>query len=194
MKFSFKNKFEDKKNNQGFTLVETLVAIGIFASAVTGLITITAAGISNSNFVKNKFTATYLALEGQELVHNLRDSSTNAGESWSTKLDGCIQNTVAEGRGCMIDPFSADGTGLPLVTLCGGECNFLMYDNNSGQFSYNVSNPNALYSIFRRTILIEPVGLIPGKELLVTSRVDWLQGSRSHSVSYSSYLLNWTGN
>ena len=195
MKFNFikKNRLGNGANQKGFTLIETMVAIGIFAASITGLIAITAGGVSNANFVKNKFTAAYLALEGQELVHNIRDSSTNAEGPWVNEaLAMCIESTVQDGRGCMIDAWDTAG-GLPVAVACAEDCDFLNYNEDDGHFSYVVTGGvNSLTSIFRRTIFIEPIGPNPDQELVVTSKVEWMQGTRPHNVTYTSYLLNWT--
>ena len=64
-----------KQKNQGFTLVETLVAISIFTMSILGLMSVLASGISNTNYAQQKMTATYLAQEGIEYVRNKRDTS-----------------------------------------------------------------------------------------------------------------------
>jgi prepilin-type N-terminal cleavage/methylation domain-containing protein len=61
---------------QGFTIVETLVALSIFSVAVIALISVTISGSSGATYVKNKLTASYLAQEGIEMVRNLRDTAS----------------------------------------------------------------------------------------------------------------------
>lgn len=65
---------KNNKLNQGFTLVETLVAISIFTMSILGLISILASGVSNINYAKQKIVAGYLAQEGIEYVRNMRDT------------------------------------------------------------------------------------------------------------------------
>ena len=67
MKSNFKQK------NKAFTLVETLVAISIFSMSILGLMSVLASSISNTNYAKQKITASYLAQEGIECVRNKRD-------------------------------------------------------------------------------------------------------------------------
>jgi Tfp pilus assembly protein PilV len=66
-------KIFQKKNN-GFTLVETLVAVTIFTFAILALMSVLASGISNTNYAKQKMTASYLAQEGVEYLRNIRDT------------------------------------------------------------------------------------------------------------------------
>ncbi len=61
---------------QGFTIVETLVALSIFSVAVIALISVAISGSSGATYVKNKLTASYLAQEGVEMVRNLRDTAS----------------------------------------------------------------------------------------------------------------------
>lgn len=169
-------------------MIETLISLAIFASSITGLIAITSGGISNANFVKNKFTASYLALEGQELVHNLRDTSTNSGGNWTDYFNQCT-DTGGTQQACTIDPW-VDG---PLaVDQCPDidSCRPLTYQNSTGQFSYHtIGGGDYFSSIFTRTITVRNVS---PTELQVVSKVEWLQGTTKHNVSYSSELLNWT--
>lgn len=174
-----------KNTQSGFTLIETLVSIAIFASAITGLIAITAGGIANTNFVKNKFAAGYLALEGAELVHNIRDTSSIAGTDWASMLaPGGILNACTGGEACYIDAWT---TLMPISCSDPDSCPYMNYDADTGKFSYDTTG--VVYSIFKRTISIQTLS---ATEIRVTSRVDWTQGTRPHNVSYSYNLLNWT--
>lgn len=182
-----KKDFINKKF--GFTLIETLVAIGIFAFSITGLIAVTSNGIFNTNFVKNKFTAGYLALEGAELVRNIRDTAAIQNNTWSAMfispnfLRNCVRGSDLES--CTIDtwstsaPSACPSTGCPAMSL----------NQSNGQFSYSPQdNINIFESIFTRTIFIETLS---ANEARVTSTVSWKQGPTPHDVTYSYDLKNW---
>lgn len=73
------------KGDQGFTLVEVLVALSIFSVAVSGVISVAAQGGLTANIVKFKVEATYLADEGIELTRALRDTTVL---DWQTVYPG----------------------------------------------------------------------------------------------------------
>ena len=178
-------------NSKGFTLVETIVAIAIFAFAITGLISITARGVFNTNFVKNKFTASYLALEGAELARNIRDTAALEGSNLSVLIadDSLLGNCVGVG-GCRIDAW-LDTAPVDCAVTDGAVCRNLTYDTSMAKFNYDFpDNVNSYESIFRRTISVVPVTV--GQEIKVVSVVEWIQGSEPHSVTYSYNLTNWT--
>ena len=62
-----------KKQNKGFTLIETLVAVMIFTSSVLALIAIYPL-VYLLLLIKTKISGTYLAQEGIEYIRNMRDS------------------------------------------------------------------------------------------------------------------------
>ncbi len=72
-KFSIYNFQFTKKD--GFTLVETLVAISIFTTSIIVLMSVLGQGISDTGYAKKKIIAAYLAQEGIEYIRNIRDTN-----------------------------------------------------------------------------------------------------------------------
>lgn len=60
---------------QGFTLVETLVAVSIFSMSIVVLMSVLGGGISDTQYAKEKMMAGYLAQEGIEYARNVRDTN-----------------------------------------------------------------------------------------------------------------------
>ena len=75
------NETKDKRNNMstagvfsdGFSLVETLVAIAVLLVAIVGPMTIAAQGLQASFFAREQTTAVYLAQEAVEAIEEIRD-------------------------------------------------------------------------------------------------------------------------
>lgn len=193
------NIFSNNKKsfNAGFTLVETLVAIAIFATSVTALISITARGINDNVFVKNKLIAAHLAEEGVELVRNMRDTSVlpENGVDWTMFLNDvndwvghCYSASSGATDACYID----GAVGQLIVQECNvggadGACPRLGFENSSSRYTYNTIND----SIFTRTITIRPIVVGNTEEVIVNSVVEWSQGSNQYKVSYQYNLFNW---
>ena len=200
MKIKF---FKNRKVN-GYTLVETLVAISIFSVSILGLLVMLSQGIADTGYAKKKMTAAYLAQEGVEYVRNMRDTimiydpSGDPEIGWNelrdTHLDLCKQTD-----GCFFNPADPD-TGLvygnpdrPMLTIaiesCLGPnpdgCPELLYHPDSGKYDYTSPGDT---SGFRRKIRIEQVSV---DELKVTSTVFWTQGSGDYHMDFSENLFKW---
>lgn len=167
-------------------MVETLVAIAIFATSITALISITARGINDNVYVKDKLTASHLAAEGIEFVRNLRDrlvlvDLSSSWESFGANMAPCVND-----GSCYMGWWS-DYSVSPPISCQGsdGSCPVLNYDPDFGLYGYEFITQ----SKFTRTITAEVLG--SGQEMVITSTVSWTHGQRQHSVSYTYNLLNW---
>ncbi len=191
-----------QKNNKirtrGFTLVETLVSLSIFASAIVGMIVITSQGINDTNYAKNKLVAIALSQEGIEIVRNIRDSSllgdtSGTGQGWDDFL-GLISDCTG-GSMCSIDPLYSDTSGLS-ITQCGSDSDCVLYrDSQNGPSYFSPDSTAGGESSYIRTIQINEIEDPVSNEITsveIISTVKWTQGSGGQKeVVSKEYLTNW---
>ena len=183
-------KYTSIQKNKGFTLIETLVAVSIFTLSVVGMLLTLSSGLTDTNYVKQKVTATYLAQEGIEGVRNLRDNYMLFGgaNGWSdfitevTTIKQCDTNggaTVGCGYGDYFLPH-------PLVVCTTTiDCAIKLCGDKYEQGAVCMQD-----SGFTRVITIVP-DPSNNDEIKVTTTVSWVQPSGVQSVSFSENLLNW---
>lgn len=180
-------KHEIKHNkNSGFTIVETLVSLSIFAVSVIGLITVSARGISDSSMAKNRLTATYLAQEGLELMRNKRDTAiiADSANGW-VNFQSSTQDCAPLQGGCDVDPINE------AIYKCNtGSC-IIQADSVTGYYGHG--STNGANSIFKRVITLqEPTewGSNPD-EYQMTVTVTWTQGVSTQSIKLVENIYNW---
>jgi len=171
-----------KKAVQGFTLIETLVAVLLLATAITGPLTIAAKGLSAALIARDQMVAFYLAQDAVEYVRFVRDSNKLADDPWLTNLAACTGTD-----GCTID------TQQGLVTPCSGACALInKYDDGSGQvyFTYALGTPTPQQ--FRRTVVLAPPSTGEVTETVLTVMVSWrAQSGVTRTISVRENLLDW---
>lgn len=179
-------KVNNRESNRGFTLVEALVAIAIFTVSISGLMVVLAAGIYNTNYAKNKITASYLAQEGIEYIRNMRDTyglyTAETRKDWNdfkAKLASCNS-----GNECGIDDSVA-----PIDVK---KCNQL----NKCELFFNIDNGSYNSSVgadsgFVRKIWMETVNPGNQDEVKIYSAVSWTQNFASYNITFSENLFNW---
>ncbi len=110
------------KNNTGFTLLETLVAIAILTVALGAAFGVAQKSLKTSNLAKTQTVAVYLASEGLELVRNVRDNVALYNNANSTQIN-------------WLQPF---------IDKCGGAIDACVYDIDPGSTGLNVTNTGVL--------------------------------------------------
>ncbi|HXK35128.1 MAG TPA: prepilin-type N-terminal cleavage/methylation domain-containing protein [Candidatus Paceibacterota bacterium] len=176
----FKKKFA---SSFGFTLIETLVALAIFSASVVALISVTASGVANTNFAKNKITASYLAQEGVELVRNIRDNAILGSNDWTEFLS----DIGPCGGGCTIDPVDLGVSGCANA----GGCQLFYTSSGNDPGFYRPTISLGEESIFYSLIVVDN-NFSSGAEAKVISTIFWNQGGAQRRVSASENLFNWT--
>lgn len=185
----------DQKNNTGFTLIETLVAVSIFTVSVIALITVLANSISDTNYAKRKLDATYLAQEGIEYARNMRDTyllyppaATVGWDDFKVKLSPC--DTATSGS-CYFDEQALNFTdqSQPIIDVSVNACPLsvcpnLLYNSVTGKYNYSTG----VDSGFQRKLYITNIN---NNEIQIVSTVSFLENNNTYEVKLSENLFNW---
>lgn len=169
---------------QGFTLIEALVAVVIFSIALVSLITMTSKGIAGTTAASNQVVAQFLAQEGLEAVRAQRDSNV-INPSITNWLDGIGNCSPSSNSMCDID-YQADFKLAQCTQNIIGQCDLFLSNNNL--YSTDSSGSNTPFS---RAIWIEPVSGTTN-QARVYSQVVWTQGNLTRQIVLSSTLTDWT--
>src|SRR3989344_2234390 len=101
-------------NMKGFTLIETLIAVLLLSTAITGPLTIASKGLTVTLVAKDQFIAFYLAQDAMEQVRFLRDSACLAAgggptgcpeAAWLSSLNNCLASVSPDG--CYLDSLAS---------------------------------------------------------------------------------------
>jgi prepilin-type N-terminal cleavage/methylation domain-containing protein len=178
------------KIHKGFTLVETLVAIGILVVAITGAFTASQSGLSSYLNSKNQAIAVNLAQESIEMIRAYRDSNRMvAGTDW-------LENFASPGDPCYF------GNTCQLSVLNStenetcpgglGTCDYLRQDPVTGYYNYD---PSSTQTVFKREIQITPiypVGCTTAcTEVSVLVSVTWSKGASIKQYKTRENLFSW---
>lgn len=202
--FSRQNIHQKNYGRQGFTLVETLIAIFIFSMSITALFALSGTTTNSGQYSKNDIIATYLAQEAVDIIRNDRDSiifqKFNQGGStdWSgfvSKYNSCFDSNL----GCEIDAFTKsvypcsgfDDTGAPACT------NINIYRNTTptGDIDYYGIEPLGIITpiektSFRRKIVLynNPNGI---DSLVAVVTITWKNGESNKTKVFTETLYDW---
>ena len=186
------------RNNTGFTLLETLVAISILITAIVGPLTLAAQTIRSQQVAKYNLIAANLAQEGAEFIRNYRsnnilywriakkrDATLDPLKRWMDGMDECFNS------GCGIDAWYVDAPSLP--SCPGGVCE-LFYDQSSNLYTH-INCAGCETTPFRRAVIIKTVPegtpIATADEVRVRVTVSWSGILGARSLTATTHLLNW---
>ncbi len=157
-------------SRSGQLLIEMLVALGILTVGFLGVMTLLSRAIGLNRVVADNYTATYLAIEGIEVVKNILDSNIITGAGWAA--DGGFQD----------GDFEVQYDSRELISPATGA--FLTFDPTTRLYGYGFSNTTP----FVRTIQIQ----LKPNEVVVNSKIDWTsRGGGTFNVNLEDHFYNW---
>jgi len=192
-----KNK---RQKNNGFTIVEALVAILILTVSVVSMLGVTASSATSARYANNEITANYLLQEAVDSIRSNRDTLAfqkrdTAGFGWVPFLSkygypssGCFDKT----RGCDIKmeyfkPYLLSNS--EIMNCTGLDCDALYYyDGSDANFFYSHDTGLGYSSNFKRTIVMEE---IDSYQIKITATIKWKNGNSDKTQTLINYLLDW---
>ncbi|MEX0672822.1 MAG: prepilin-type N-terminal cleavage/methylation domain-containing protein [Candidatus Paceibacterota bacterium] len=174
---------KQNKGQEGFTLIETLVAISILLTVLVSAYSAAQTSIRSSNMAKDRVVAFFLAQDAFEHVENIRmdNACDSSASSW---LDGVDQCTGTDR--CGIDVFQETGGEViarevavfdeSITTRLYKHSVSGVYDDDSGW------DPTP----FSREVWIE--GIVSGEEAVVHVEIE---GPRGADLRLRKTLFNW---
>ncbi len=179
-------KNKTRHGEEGFTLLETLVALTILVMAVVGPLQLASKSVGSAIISQNRITAFYLAQEGIEAIRNIRDTNFLEGSSWLDGLNQCW------GGECYIDiPVYYEDLSSPSAAIspCGSDCPLMKYDIANGNY-YNYSAGRD--TVFRRVIKITRISTgVPNDEAVVNVKVLWNDKGKQREIELQENIFNW---
>ncbi len=176
LKIPLKAESYKLKATSGFTLVESIVAIGIFSVCISVAIYLITSVLSNAGTrTRDKIIAGYLAQEGIEVVHNIRDNNWVSGADWLSGITSCTTAGCSQVNGCLI----WNSNSIDFASSCARN---LIFNSTATPPAYEQTFGSAQYT------RIIGVNMISSSEIQVTATSTC---GMNCSVTLSEYLYNW---
>lgn len=179
---------QKNSNESGFTILESLIAIFILTTSITGPLVYGASGIKAAREAKFQMIAYYLAAETIEEIKFYRDNNKTNPEWYKLNMPGGHTNVTSDGgfdwnhntksfRQC--NPGQGGGDSW--------KCESLLVDGD-GRYGYS----NGDLSIFKRGVskYEEAPGSFSHDEYIVTVNVSWDDGVVSGEIDITEHIFN----
>ena len=171
--------------NKGFSLLESMIAIGILLVAVVAPLSTIGDSLAQIYVARDQMVAINLAQEGIEAVRQVRDSNMIKG--WR---EGSPRNTLWNAGGLDTQGFySVDLSETPTLTTGSAQGDSLKQDVTTGVYGNSGTETK-----FRRVVFIEPISGSPD-ETKITSTILWKTAGgtdKKIEVSESLFGINTT--
>jgi len=178
------------KKNNGFTLIETMVAVIILTFSIAVFMNAISNSYFYSRYARNEITANYLLQEVVDFIKNDRDTKIVLGSetTWDTFASGYTDSCGDSSLGCTINTYNRDLT----ADICDtGTCGPLYYDEGTTTNFYNYDSVNGVETSFVRKIVVVKNTDNLDNQLDVTVTVSWRNGNQLKSKELKTYIMNW---
>jgi prepilin-type N-terminal cleavage/methylation domain-containing protein len=177
---------------KGFTLVESLVAIGILSLSIAATFTAVQSSLKTSIAAKDQITAFYLAQEAMEYIKNVRDvnalhSLNGSATNWLASMSSVVGDPCYFGSTCTIDsPTLSAASSFSRCSGTFGTCPNLYQDSVTGLFTQTAGS-NPVNTSFKREIQFTSSG---SDSVFVTIRISWISGGVAKNFNVTGAVFN----
>ena len=182
-----KKEISQQKQQKGFTIIETLVAVTILMISITGPLVIASKGLTGAILAHDQATAAYLGQDAVEYVKNERDFNEIQLASGSSGTSSWLQgfSTCSSASKCSVDtingnPFVYANNG---ITGCSGATCVLYLGANG----YAPGSTNGTATKFSRDFYLKNTS---ANETTLVVEVTWLNGTVSNTIVFEDELFN----
>ncbi|MCX6813273.1 MAG: hypothetical protein NTV77_02180 [Candidatus Azambacteria bacterium] len=155
------------KNMAGFTLMETIVAVGLIVVGLVAALALITTSLFYVSNIQDRLAAANLMAEGIEVVRNIRDNNWIQNLSWNDGLaNGDYQTSY---NSTALSPY-------------GG--NPLLFDSGSGLYNYSSGTAT---SYVRKISIVN----LSSYEIRIIATVTWQRRGITYSSSAEDHLFNW---
>ncbi len=162
------------KDNNGFTLIETIVATGLIVVGLVAALALITSSLSYVSDIQNRLVAANLAAEGIEVVRNIRDNNWIQNRAWNYGISTGVFQTYYNSTALT----TLVGSGDPLKLDANGFYNY---------------EPFGVTTLYTRKIYITngPTADLSTNEMRVISTVTWQKKGATYTSSAEDHLFNW---
>ncbi len=189
IKHSTNNNKKELSKHDGFTVLETLVAIAILILSLTAAFSVVQSSLSISMSSRDEVTAYYLAQEGIEMIRNMRDENSlyDPVRPWLTGI------AFSQDDPCYFENYCAVDSPNKVFVSCGtyaGNCPALRQDRDSNSQTFGMYGLDNAWdaTIFKREMILKQIG---ADEIALTITIYWTKGMTTRQFVIHENLFNW---
>jgi type II secretory pathway pseudopilin PulG len=175
-------RFKFRKNKLAFTLLETVVILGIVGVGLAGVLNLLLNSLRTQNLNRNTLVAYNLAQEGLELIRNVRDTNFLASSStpWNQSIEGSPEGSSYR---VSYQHFTPEPS-----TFIESQLQMFLDGDNQYFYVYDTSSP--INSIFYRLITIT-ADSAESPSSTVSCLVQWQERGRTYQYKLETMLYDW---
>lgn len=181
-----------KRTQQGFTLVETLVAITLLTIAIVAPMSLTMQSLSSAYYARDQITAFYLAQEAIEGVRAVRDGNI-LKTVYGTPTDLLENIPVGVNQSFTVDMSEFSSEGIPTLTSCNPTCPALQ--TNGTFYGYHVGWADTPFTRSVTACFVLADGTCTSDqtdEVKVSATVEWTTGAfQRRTFTLTDNLYRW---
>lgn len=183
-----------KQKKQGFSLIESLLAIGVLIVGILSAFILVVRSLSNIPLIQSRLIAANLAQEGIELVRQKRDTNNLNGLPWTAGFNkGCIcppDLSISLDPACYYE-ISADDRILRPYTNT-----YLAVDDKDPEdwkYNYSYTGKDAEFPFFfkRKIEICFPINSNGFNEMRVKAFLEWRVKRNNFSLVVEDHLFNY---